>query len=191
MTRPRCIVVCIVVLHSCSCCCRCCIVVLFFPVVVLVLVVAILLSVVCSHRLLLCRLFIVRRHPLVTVLPFLWLSRCIVVVSCCFVLFCIVVVVVVSHCCWCCSCPCGCCVAFNLLSTTLVCSIPTDEGGGPVVKRATKERKPTKIRKKLHTSPIEENKGEEKNPTPHSTCQQMSPRQSAGCFRMLRREESN
>ena len=49
----------------------------------------------------------------------LWLSRCIVVsrcfalihvVACCFVLFCIVVVVVVSHCCWCCSCPCGCCV---------------------------------------------------------------------------------
>ena len=41
------------------------------------------------------------------------------VVSRCFVLFCIVVVVV-SHCCWCCSCPCSCCVAFNLLSTTLV-----------------------------------------------------------------------
>ena len=65
MTRPRCIVVCTVVLRSCSCCCHwrsvvvaitlyCCN--LFFVLFLLFL----LLSVVCSHRL--CRRsFIVRR----------------------------------------------------------------------------------------------------------------------------------
>ena len=85
MTRPRCIVVCIVVLRSCCCCYRhtvifaitlyCCI--LLFAVLVFLFLLFLLLSVVCSHGLLLCR-----RHPLATNLPFLLLSRCIVVSRC-------------------------------------------------------------------------------------------------------------
>ena len=76
MTRPRCIVVRIVVLHSCSCCCQwrtvvfaitlyCCILffVLFFLFLLFLLL--LLLSVVCRQRLLLCRrLSSVICHPL-------------------------------------------------------------------------------------------------------------------------------
>ena len=123
MTRPTCIVVCIVVLRSCSCCCRCCIVV-FFSVLLFLFLLSLLLSVVCSRRLLLSRSFIVRRHPLVTVLPFLWLSRCIVVshrfvlfhaVACCFALF-----RVVLHCCCCC---CFTLLLVLFLSMRLLCAL--------------------------------------------------------------------
>ena len=76
---------------SCSCChycCRWCAVIVFF----------------------LCRrpLFVVRRHLLASILPFLLLSQCIVV-SRCFALF-HVAVLVVS----CCCCPCPCCVRIFL-----------------------------------------------------------------------------
>ena len=107
----------IVVLRSCSCpCCSCCChwrtvvfvitlycCVLFFVSLFLFLLLLLLL-VVCSHRLLLlcCCRRCVCRHLLATVLPFLLLSRCIVV-SRCFALF---RIVVLFH------------LTFNLLSST-------------------------------------------------------------------------
>ena len=93
MTHPHCIVVCIVVLHSCSCCSHwrtavfaitlyCCI--LFFVLFFLFLLL-LLLSVVCCQRLLLCH------HPSSSTCPFLLQSWCIVVsfVSHCVALCCL------------------------------------------------------------------------------------------------------
>ena len=96
MTCPRCIVVCIAVLHCCSCCCHwrtvifaitvyCCI--LFFMLFFLFLLL-LLLSVVCCQHLLLSRRpsFVVIRLPLLVAIT----------VYCCFI--CVALCRIVSHC---------------------------------------------------------------------------------------------